>query len=65
MNSITNTIYALINKSDIYIEKAAAMMTAYEYAGEPTYLDIAKAYTELSTDCNKTVQLMVETLQEE
>ena len=65
MNAITDTIYALINKSGTYIEKAAAVMTAYELTGNPTFLDVAEYYAELSTDCNKTVQIMMETLQKE
>ena len=65
MNSITSAIYALINKSDACIEKAAAVMTAYELTGEPTFLDVAEYYAELSTDCNKIVQIMIETLQKE
>ena len=64
MSHIADTIYALINKSGAYIEKAAAVMTAYELIGEPTFLDVAEYYAELSTDCNKTVQIMMETLQE-
>ena len=63
MNAITDTIYALINKSDLYIEKTAAVMKAYELTGEPTFLDVAEYYAELSTDCNKTVQTMMEALQ--
>ena len=64
MSHIADTIYALINKSGTYIEKAAAVMTAYELTGEPTFLDVAEYYAELSTDCNKIVQIMMETLQE-
>ena len=64
MSHITDTIHALINKSDACIEKAAAVMTAYELTGEPTFLDVAEYYAELSTDCNKIVQIMMETLQE-
>ena len=64
MSYITDKIHVLINKSDAYIEKAAAAMTAYELTGEPTFLDVAEDYAELSTDCNKTVHIMMETLQE-
>ena len=64
-HNIADTIYALINKSGAYIEKAAAVMTAYELTGEPTFLDVAEYYAELSTDCNKIVQIMMETLQKE